>query len=129
MTVVRSRRCLPYSQELTTGPYLDPVKSNPHLISLRSVLILSSHLHIDFVSSLFPSAFQLKSCVKFSSLSCLLHVPSFLHLDLKTLLISGKESTNCKGPHYTVILKSKATFCLSINVKLCDKVKCTYCRI
>jgi hypothetical protein len=44
---------LPSSQEPTTGPYPEPDESNP--TSLRSTLILSSHLRPDIPSGLFPS--------------------------------------------------------------------------
>jgi hypothetical protein len=46
---------LPCSQEPSTGPYPEPDQSNP-AISLRSILILSTHLRLGFPSGLLPSA-------------------------------------------------------------------------
>jgi hypothetical protein len=44
------------SQEPSTGPYPEPYQSNPlHPISLRSILILSTHLRLCLPSGLFPS--------------------------------------------------------------------------
>jgi hypothetical protein len=46
---------LPYLQELSTGPYPEPYPSCP--ISLRSILIPSTHLRLGLSSGLFPSGF------------------------------------------------------------------------
>lgn len=46
------------SQELATGPYPQPHESilhTPHSSSLRSLSVLSSHLHLALPCSLFPS--------------------------------------------------------------------------
>jgi len=46
---------LPCSQEPTIGHYPEP-----HAISLRSILILSSHLHLGLPTGIFPSGFPIK---------------------------------------------------------------------
>jgi hypothetical protein len=49
---------LPYSQDPSTGPYPKPDQSNPsHPISLRSILMLSTHEGLGLPSGLFPSGF------------------------------------------------------------------------
>jgi hypothetical protein len=49
------------SQEPSTGPYPKPYRFSlyvpSHPISLRSILILSTHLHLGLLSGLFPSVF------------------------------------------------------------------------
>jgi hypothetical protein len=56
------------SQELSTGPYPKPDESSPyHSISLRSILVLSSNLHLGITSGLFPSGFRTKILCEFPS--------------------------------------------------------------
>jgi hypothetical protein len=46
------------SQEPSAGPYPGPDRSSPyHPIPLRSILMLSIHLHLGLPSGLFPSGF------------------------------------------------------------------------
>ena len=50
---------LPHSQEPTTCPYPEPDRNIPcpHPTSLRSILILPSHLRLDLPNGLFPVYF------------------------------------------------------------------------
>jgi len=61
---VQLERSLLFSQEPASGPYAGPDESSPisHTIVLRPILILSSriHAHLNLLSGLFPSVFELK---------------------------------------------------------------------
>jgi hypothetical protein len=49
---------LPCSQEPSTGPYPEPDRSSPyHPISVRSIVILSTHLRLGLPIGIFPSGF------------------------------------------------------------------------
>jgi hypothetical protein len=68
----------PHSQQPATGPWPEPVESNPHPqpISLRPILIASSHQRLGLPSGLFPSGFATKTLfVHFSLLSHSWHMP------------------------------------------------------
>jgi hypothetical protein len=63
---------------------------NLHSISLRSILILASHLHVGLLSSLFPSGFPIKTLYASLSYACCMLCTSFL-LDLIILIIVSEE--------------------------------------
>jgi hypothetical protein len=85
-----------HSQEPTTSPYPDLVQSIPHPppqpISLRSILISSSHLHLSFPCSLTTLVFPPKPCTLFSPFRMRATCPTHLiHLDLICLMMFGDE--------------------------------------
>jgi len=70
------RVSLPHSRGPATCPYLEPDASSPrppHPISLRSILILSSHLGLPGGTSV--QIFRPKFCKHFLSLPCVPHAP------------------------------------------------------
>jgi hypothetical protein len=77
----------------STDSYSETAQSIPsHSISLRSILILSTHLHLCLPSGLFPSGFPTNILYLFLSYTigatCSAHL---ILLDLITLIIVGKE--------------------------------------
>jgi hypothetical protein len=54
------------SQEPSTRPYPEPDESNlyPHLISLRSILVLFSHICLGLPSGLFHFGFPTNLCIR-----------------------------------------------------------------
>jgi hypothetical protein len=76
----------PHSQQPATGTYLEPVESNPHppkSVSLRSILIPSSHLCLGLPSGIFPSGFPTKTLYNFLSSPMRATRPAYLiRLDL-----------------------------------------------
>jgi hypothetical protein len=60
---------LPFSQELSTGPYPGPDQASPlqpHPVYFRSILI-STHLHLGLRSGLFPFGFPTKILYAYAS--------------------------------------------------------------
>jgi hypothetical protein len=68
----------PYSQQLATGPYPEPVESNPPRTQSPSILIPSSHLCLGLLSGLFPSGFPNKTLYNFLSSSMRATCPAHL---------------------------------------------------
>jgi hypothetical protein len=53
---------LPHSQEAAIGPHPKPhefLSTLPHPVSLQSILLLSSHLHLDLPSGIFSYGFPI----------------------------------------------------------------------
>jgi hypothetical protein len=77
---------VPYSQEPISFHYPKPYESRTHphtlFVSLKSILIVSSHLCLDFLSVLFPLAFPAKILYSFpvSPLCYVLSVNVVIHI-------------------------------------------------
>jgi hypothetical protein len=88
------------SQEPSTGPYPEPDRSSPYhpILSLRSILILFTHLRLGLPSGLFPSGFLTNILYAFfvSPISATCPVQLIL-LDLIILIILGEEYVQCKN--------------------------------
>jgi hypothetical protein len=137
---------LPCSQELTTGPYPEPDRSTPYhpILSLRSILILSTHLRFGLTSSIFPSGFpnSILHAVLFYTIratcppNCIIII-----IDLINIIILGEEyklrsSSLCSflqppvtsplfGPNIlNTLFTNTLSLCSSLNVR--DKVSLPY---
>ena len=67
---------LPCSQQFTGASWPKLINYTPsHPISLKSFLLLSSHLFLGLTNVIFFPLFWSKFCMQHSSISCILHVP------------------------------------------------------
>jgi hypothetical protein len=85
---------LPHSQQPAICPYREPVRSTPcpNPTSLRSILILSSHLRLGLTSGLVPSHLPTKTLYAYVLASTRATWPAYLNLlDLITRMIFGEE--------------------------------------
>jgi hypothetical protein len=85
---------LPHTQEPATCSYPEPQQLNrcPHPTTLRSILILSYHLHLDIPNHLLPSGFRTKTVyVPFLSLIRATCPAQLTLLDLITRRIFSEE--------------------------------------
>jgi hypothetical protein len=96
---------MPCSQEPSTGPYHEPYQSNPHhpILSLRFILILSTHLRLGLLNGLFPSGFptNIVYVFLFSPNSCYIP-PPVSSFGTWWLLLYLEKSTSYEAPHDTV---------------------------
>jgi hypothetical protein len=77
---------LPCSQEPSTGPYPKPDQSNPyHSISLRSILILFTHIRLGLPSGSFLLAFPSISYMHSTFPPFVLHALPIASIELKLL--------------------------------------------
>jgi hypothetical protein len=73
-----------------------------HPISLRSTLILPSHLRLGRSSGLFPSTYHIKTLYALLFSPCVLHEPHISCSFTRTFLVSLAKSTIYEAPHYAV---------------------------
>jgi hypothetical protein len=113
---------IPHSQEFSTCPYPEPDQSSPHHpnpTSPRSILILSTHLHLGLPIGLLPSGlptnnlctFLLNSIIQ-SSLLC-----NFLHPPVTSLLFGSNILLS-------TLFSNSISLCFSLNVR--DQVSHPY---
>jgi hypothetical protein len=96
---------LPCSQEPSTGPYPDRDQSSPYhpIISLRTILILSSHLRLRLPNDLFPSGLPIKILHAFLCAPFVLRALPTASSSTWSFWLYLEKSTSYEAPHYAVL--------------------------
>ena len=139
-------RSLPHSQVPVTCPNLEPARPSPYppnLTSWRSILILSSHLHLGFPSVLFPTGFPTKTLfTTLLSSMCATCPTQLIFFDFITRTILGEQygslsSSLCRflhspvtssllGPHILLNTLFSNTLSLRSSLNVSDQVSYPY---
>jgi len=113
---------LPHSQVLATCPYPQAARSSPypaHPTSWRSILILSSHLHLGLPSALFSSGFHTKTL--YMPLLSPIHATCLAHLillDFITRKILGEQYRSLSSSLFSVHQSPVTSSFLDPNILL-----------
>jgi hypothetical protein len=116
LPVVQPEGSLQLPQQPSTCTYPEPKQPSPYhaiVISTRSILILTTHLHLSLPSGLFPSGFPTNILYAFIFSPIRATWPAHLILcDMIVLIILGEEyksrsSSLCSFLHSLVPLRSK----------------------
>jgi hypothetical protein len=105
---------LPFSQQHSTGPYLESDQSHPchPILSLiRSILLFSTNLCLDLPSHLFPSGFSTNILYSFSFSPCMLHAVAISSSLIWPFLSYLAKNISYEAPHYAV-------FCIFLSFHL-----------
>ena len=112
---------LPHSQVTANCPYPEPDQScpSPHAISLRSILILSSHLSLGLPNGLFPPVFPTKTL--YTPVLSTIHAACPAHLilfDFITRTKFGEEYRSLSPSFYSFLHSPVTSSLLGPNILL-----------